>query len=530
MDEPARKRRRTNSPEERDRQSSPLKKPPRRPSFASPTKASLARNYPDLLRATSAASPGRRANGRSETTARGQQARQPVPDETEDRNTVFRAAKSLKRSPIPIFTQDDAEPELPATPSTQGLEEQDDSRRGLPYSSPSRRPLRVKEPVKQSPLKPRAPSVLNNGLSQAIEDGPATQDNIADVAQRREPPDPELEKRKQEKARLQREVKQLEAQVSRCTEEIVKEQQRAPELSLQSSERGNLLTFVTKISSADAEQNQPIPVSSLLCSFLPFSALSIPRPRPMEPERPLPSHRPVQVADPMAYLEMFTSLKFSTQLSLPRGKVFPSSNRVHQKHTIEIAGPQRLLTAQISTLIDALANEIIDLRILRISPWAERELGVYIRDKAEAQDLGNVCWAIDSYWELAKKRAQYWHKCETGFARLIAGHASEDAENMAQQKRPNQVMARRDLNRHLGRDTLVLQDKHVLLKLKWRIGFDWTGEAESEITVEPAFPQVWSEADTAESFKKVPQTFASLLRTKGAFEATRIMTALLFAK
>lgn len=46
------------------------------------------------------------------------------------------------------------------------------------------------------------------------------------------------------------------------------------------------------------------------------------------------------------------------------------------------------------------------------------------------------------------------------------------------------------MNRHLGRDTLVLQDAHVVLKLSWRIGFDWTGEAESNVAVEPAFPRV----------------------------------------
>jgi hypothetical protein len=37
-----------------------------------------------------------------------------------------------------------------------------------------------------------------------------------------------------------------------------------------------------------------------------------------------------------------------------------------------------------------------------------------------------------------------------------------------------------------------------------------------------------SETDTSASLKKVPETFASLLRTRGAYEATRIMVALLF--
>lgn len=175
------------------------------------------------------------------------------------------------------------------------------------------------------------------------------------------------------------------------------------------------------------------------------------------------------------------------------------------------------------------------MHLLRLSPWAERELGSFVRARAQETDIGNAAWAMDSYWDIAKKRAQYWQKCEATFAHLLAGRISQDAENhitkaTATAKIPKTVMSRKDLNRNLGRDTLVLQDKHVLLKLNWRIGFDWTGEAESDVTVEAAFPKVWSETDTGASLKKVPETFASLLHSKGAFEATRIMVALLFAQ
>jgi hypothetical protein len=36
--------------------------------------------------------------------------------------------------------------------------------------------------------------------------------------------------------------------------------------------------------------------------------------------------------------------------------------------------------------------------------------------------------------------------------------------------------------------------------------------------------------DGAAAFKKIPQTFASLVRTKGAFQATSVMVALLFSQ
>ncbi|KAL5117519.1 hypothetical protein ACEQ8H_004549 [Pleosporales sp. CAS-2024a] len=508
MDEPARKRRRTNSPEERA--ASPLRKPARRPSFASPTKASLARNYPNLLpsRPAPPASPSR-PSSRGDMLARGKQAR----------------ADRLGE------TVDEEEGGLPTTPSQRGLEEQHGPRRSILFSSPSKRPPRAKGAVKQSPLRSKAPPVQETSSSRRLEDGPV--DAVAEEeeeAKQAEPLDPEIERRKQEKARLQRELAILEKQLSQCTQEIVKEQQRGPDEALNMVERAELQDFIGKISGEDADAQAAVPVSSLLCSFLPFSILSIPPPRNTSPKKPVPSHRPVHVADPLPYLEMFTSLKYSTQVALPRGKFLSSSKRVHQRHTIDIVGPQKLLTAQLSVIIDTLANEVIDMHIMRLSPWAERELGTFLRKCAAEKDLANACWAIGSYWDIAYKRAQHWYRVEQAFAHLLVGHAREDRENVRARSKASTKVSRRDLNRHMGRDSLILQDKHVLLKLDWRIDFDWMGEAESEVTVEPAFPGVWTEADTEKTLNKVPGTFASLLQSRGVFEATRVMIALLFTQ
>lgn len=238
----------------------------------------------------------------------------------------------------------------------------------------------------------------------------------------------------------------------------------------------------------------------------------------------------MELKDPLPYLEMFTSFKFSTQLSLPRGKVLPSSRRVHQKHTIDITGPQKLLVAQIAVNIDCLSNEVIDMHILRLPSWAERELGTFMRAQATEKNLGNACWAIDSFWDIATKRAHYWHKCEKAFIHLLPRRAAADTENISATIPKSSTLSRKDLNRHLGRDMLILQDKHVLLKINWRIVFDWTGEAESILGVECAVPAVWQEADASDAFRKIPETFNSLLSTKGAFEATRVMVALLFSQ
>ena len=65
-----------------------------------------------------------------------------------------------------------------------------------------------------------------------------TQDTVEGKGQ---VPDPEIEKRKQEKARLEHELTELEAQVSRCTQEITKEQQREVDTVLTQLQRTDMM-------------------------------------------------------------------------------------------------------------------------------------------------------------------------------------------------------------------------------------------------------------------------------------------------
>ena len=254
--------------------------------------------------------------------------------------------------------------------------------------------------------------------------------------------------------------------------------------------------LINKVSTASVptEEEHTPALSSLLCSFLPFSTRAVPLPKEKGvPERSIPSHRPLELEDPLPYLSMFINFKYTSQVGLPDPQEFDlSSTQVYQKHTIAIEGPLKLLTASISAVVDTSTNQVIDLQILRLPSWAEQELGLFARARAKEKDISSVCWAISSYWEIARKRAAFWHRCQTTFTHLIAGHTSEDTENVGQRAngKPSQKPSRKDLHRHVGREILVLEDRHVLLKISWRIAFDWTGEAESRIGVEPAMPRV----------------------------------------
>jgi hypothetical protein len=234
-------------------------------------------------------------------------------------------------------------------------------------------------------------------------------------------------------------------------------------------------------------EEQTPTVSNLLCSFLPFSAYLVPLPKPETTyQKPVSSHRPKELDDPLPYLKLFTSLDFTSQISLVSVE---QSSKMHQKHTISITDPQKLLAASVVATIDSTTSDVIGLSV-HLPSWAERDLGNFTRPKAQENDLSATCWAIGSYWELAKKRAEFWHKCESTFARFNPDRIIEDTENFEQRpsQKPTQILCRKDLRRHLGQDSLTLQDKYVLLKINWRIAFDWTGEAESEIGISPALP------------------------------------------
>jgi hypothetical protein len=346
MDEPARKRRRTTPPENRERLSSPLKKPPRRPSFASPTKASLSRFNPDLL-------PSKNSNAirptiGGEIISHGKQALQYIlSDATEQptgneqsiqeadgevqasggveelnpfkpmnviarsprqgrsssalveeqdafapRNAIPRSPRLTRTPPIlaeeqdvfaprsaiprsprrartppalaeeqdsfvprsamsrslgqastPLGDLEETEVDLPSTSPLRELAPPDTPRRGALFSSPSKRPPLLSDDIKQSPVKPIAQLLRRKGENTRPLDGPLLDSQPQETKERpRQPPlDPELEKKKQEKDRLMRELEQLEHDVTRCTQEIDKLANRAVENVLESRERDTMV-------------------------------------------------------------------------------------------------------------------------------------------------------------------------------------------------------------------------------------------------------------------------------------------------
>lgn len=176
-----------------------MRKPPRRPSFASPTKASLARNYPDLL-------PGRKSS-RDYVEARGEQALK----------RTFEAPDTPKKVIGGEGEEGEEEAEIRSSPPPRHLPEQQRSHQDLHFLSPDKRPPGPIGALRRSPLAP-APAVRHNQLARPLED--AFDEDGQKERAKRPALDLEVEKRRQEKARLEHEIRELEGQISGCTSEI----------------------------------------------------------------------------------------------------------------------------------------------------------------------------------------------------------------------------------------------------------------------------------------------------------------------
>ena len=258
MTSPSPKRRKTSPTGSVPGNLSPARKTPTRASFLSPTKASLARSNPRLLpRPTSAGSRDSRPNSRGEAIARAQEARayilgdlekaQPVPNvQAEQRESLEDAPQALpgaeaereapnkqtvsengvttsqkRQEPSVNHRVPEEEADLPLTPKEQGLQELEDTpRRGILYSSPSKRLRRNKTSAKPSPLKPKQLLAISNTDTSLANDGTAEErpqtterDKKEEQSQVAPPHDPKEEGKRQEKERLLLQLKRLQDEV-----------------------------------------------------------------------------------------------------------------------------------------------------------------------------------------------------------------------------------------------------------------------------------------------------------------------------
>ncbi|KAI9700972.1 MAG: hypothetical protein M1820_006617 [Bogoriella megaspora] len=616
METPSAKRRKTTH--DQPNEDNGLRSTPRRASFMSPTKASLARFNPNLLsdlptNANVASRPasrggntskgaglrnyvlGEKATAKEDSRPLQEPASDPFVTTNEENNDRRRGAKLTaqhgntnstvapeKRAPLRVSSRTNILPppvedeaDLPATP--QGLEEleYDPPPRGILFSSPSKRGRRTKtlqEKLKSSPLKPvqldqslpaQDDSVVASPSRQPENVAPESQDLVPSIpalespppATRPNQPSQGLRRKLQEREKLQEEYNDLFKEIEKF-ESTIKALDADEDVPIQdlmcatipppriTSTNRPPSDLIDEPSPVDTDPSTaPLPLSQALLSFTTFSSL-LPTPRPPStsetPTSPIPSHHPIKLSDPLPHLQVFTPFTYTSTISTPLSPQSTTNNNnqsqpsLTQTHHINVYGPSSLFYAEIDMDIDTAEQRISRFSVDALSAWAEPELGEWIRSAGKKggpteNDVGSVGWAMGRYWEMAVKRARCWGKCERAWPGLVVGGREDGGE--AGDAREDGVGGEVDvdvLKRYLGRRRLVLKSEEVEMEVGWGIGFDWTGEAESEVDVWVHYNPWWSETDDRGSLKKIPETFRSLVKSRGVFGAVKVMVGLLF--
>ena len=321
------------------------------------------------------------------------------------------------------------------------------------------------------------------------------------------------------------------------------------------------LTWDRSIITSTNPNHKPLPpptkppsLSSKLALFLPFSKRFQP-PAICSPEAdtPLPSYHPLDLEDPLPQLRAFHPLALSCSEKITSEAL--ESDTLLRQQDLTLTSPSSLLVANLHLTINTSNDSVDTLVLASLSPWANQELGSWMRAQAPTGDISTIGWACGRYWDLALKRAKIWaHCCETyphlvpstlsnvrsplqetnaqsvnkSKGRQRAGTTADMDASAAEHSETVDSLSRAQLRAHLGRHSLRFSGDGVTVNFRWQIGFDWTGEAESRVGVQAAFPKAWSDADDRKSLRRLGEVFGTLVKERGVSDAIRVVIGLVW--
>ncbi|TLS21536.1 uncharacterized protein PpBr36_10279 [Pyricularia pennisetigena] len=303
-------------------------------------------------------------------------------------------------------------------------------------------------------------------------------------------------------------------------------------------------------------------------------------------EQPLPtSHHPIPMTteEELPFLQVFTPLAFTSTIAiLPRPS---TSDPLLQQHTISASctTPPGLFSAQICMTVNAATHRVHSLSVPRLDPAAAPELAAVVAATTTAEAgracHNNVCvlaWAMGEWVRVATRRARFWRVLELELASKEAMAAAvamarsrrrqkggkkgvgldgsrqlgrDDGDDDGQQQRDgdddssdslgkrSDLLSRAELLPHMGRTAMEIgvpvavghdMDEAFCLRIQWRIRFDWTGEAESEVELLTGVPGKWRKSDERGKLYGIPDLFRKLVEGDGdPISAVRAVVALL---
>ncbi|KAI8958823.1 hypothetical protein F5Y11DRAFT_335008 [Daldinia sp. FL1419] len=630
------------------------------PSFASPTKASLARSNPDILerRGTSRTrpsedapaasevgslqgdvpggsdirpaedevgasdhdapstlvdqqpqSPVRRATGAMASKPRRTPSKpspRPLPAPSAEEEEIINPFKGrvLRRSPPPGEAVPD-EPELPPTPTQQGISDLasiQTSPLGI-HNTPTKRPRRSRvlaERIKSSPLKQpplRHPEFTKEATREESPSRTAERTLRARPQSRKkrrkshparnaEEPDPLAEK-KVLRDELLAEVSRLKSDLQLATRENsrlyeLQQGRKSSSAPKDPEDRVSLFDLLCRHTLPPEKETIPDPTQNWLeaalnpISFLPFSKSNSSLPSIFSPsqndasgetERLHVSHHPIPMTteEELPFLQVFTSLIFTSVVSMIPRDDSANTGPLMQKHTISASSaPPGLFAATIEMTINTKRLCIAELKVPRLEPSAAGELGPFVErvirgagTSALTRNVSVITWAMSEWLRVATKRARFWcavgrdlrssdslAKCaremradtrKKGQGRPATTANDDGIDDEFEGQAEKTSFTKADILPNLGKTYLDLElpdpnDPEGIpnIRIEWHIKFDWTGEARSKIGLLLGTPAKWHSQDLKNSLTSIPGIFDKLVQeNKDPMEALKTVIALL---
>ncbi|KAI9640862.1 hypothetical protein NHQ30_010703 [Ciborinia camelliae] len=473
-----------------------------------------------------------------------------------------RSFLSPSKKPQQPTTQE--EPDLPPTPTQLGIADPVVTTAPIGiHNIPSKNARKNKAlgaKMRSSPLKPRAepaPEV------EALPEPPAKRRKSARFSI---PHDPHAAKKKV-RDDLLKELQQLQADVSLANKENerIRLHHESKSTKLERAPNPEEILALLLRSTAPEKQEKPEPISALKATkfFLPFSGRRKSRQAIISTiDKPLPSHLPIALNDPLPHLQLFSHLTYTSNITLlPPEPISPNESTTEipiptlQHHQISASHPSGLFSSRLSMVVDTSSLTISSLNVDALDPNAEAELGPFVRRRASGngplgKDIGTVCWAMGRWTEVAVARAKFWCDVEREFGtsearrksmekqgkrkkkkrkrRAIEENDDED-EDEADDGEETRKWTRKELFRHMGRTGMSIYGNDVEIRVGWSIGFDWMGDVESRFDLDLDLPGSWYQQDDRNRLGKIKDVFGTLVAERGPLGALAITVALVMA-
>ncbi|KAK4696373.1 hypothetical protein P7C71_g1531, partial [Lecanoromycetidae sp. Uapishka_2] len=189
---------------------------------------------------------------------------------------------------------------------------------------------------------------------------------------------------------------------------------------------------------------------------------------------------------------------------------------LQQRQDLLLCSAQQILRAKLQATVNIPTQTIETLQIKGMSPWADRELGGWMRALPMDSNLSVIGTAFGKYYEMARTRAQCFLDAERGLKTLIADPKTLEHTGDAR------------LSNYFGNQDISFSREHVTLDIAWLASFGDDGDVESHVTARAKFPDTWRRTAGAD-LDRIGDAFDLLAKERGVLEAIRVVCKLIFS-